>query len=184
MLTFLFVRSQSDSRTKEGVGAQSGLPYCALEDHLVVPTGDEVSISVQRKGSNAYLIKLRNESDKQIFMSFTPSDDDRVTFISYIRERRNPSGVFTALHDGNDYAPKLQALDSGREVSFEYFETDRGEFRLIIAYLTDGQIVSVLNNPNCLFKLSENNLRRIESAKGRIVTPVMSIRKQIPVLPN
>lgn len=150
---------------------------CELPDPLERPEGDELRISAERLNTNRLRVRIRNVSNRKVYLPYSPAEQETV-FVSYLTEKRNNQGDFELQPSEADFAPGLHSLEQGSEIQFDFFEVEKGEYRLILRYLVDGRLVDLLNRPDCLTKIVKGQ-RRTESASGRAISPVLKITKRI-----
>lgn len=158
--------------------AESEELECEPPDPLERPEGNELRISAERLNSNRLRVRVRNVSSRQVYLPYSPAKQETV-FVSYLTEKRNKQGEFELQPWEGDHSPGLNSLDAGSDIQFDFFEVDKGEYRLILRYMVDGRLADLLNRQDCLTKIAKGP-RRTESASFRAITPVLEITKRIP----
>ena len=154
---------------------------CKYTETKERPSGTELQINIERISDNNFLIKVKNQSNHKVFLSYTPKEDNLASFVSFTTERRNQKGEFVTYFDGGDVASLIRDLDSNQEIGFQFFEIEKGDYMLKFRYLIDEELVAVLNDPECRFKFSDSNRRLIAEAYYQIITPILKINKNIPM---
>lgn len=153
---------------------------CKLVRSTSKPDGSELSISARRISSNEFLVKIKNISKLKVFVAYTPKEGINVGFVSFLAEKRNQAGDFVPQRTELDFSPGLHGIDAGQEIEFNFFETQKGDFRLVISYMINERMVAILNDPNCLFKIAQTDRQYIAEAKGQAISPILKITKRIP----
>ncbi len=151
---------------------------CKLPDPLERPKGDELRISAERLDTNRLRVRIRNVSNRKVYLPYSPSERETV-YVSHLTEKRSKQGNFELQPSEADFVPGLHRLDEDSELQFNFFEVEKGEYRLILRYLVDGRLADLLNRPDCLTKLSKQQLP-VELVYGRAISPVLKITARVP----
>lgn len=147
---------------------------------IVKSDDKEIQVDVQRINDNKFLILIKNLSDKKVFFAYTPGTDEKVKDFSYVTDKLEQTGQYNTYFSGSDYAPSLNPINPGNQVSFEFFEIKKGDYRLRLKYLVDEDLVKVVNDSDCILNLSTSDRQKLIDAYTEITTPNVSIVKSIP----
>lgn len=143
------------------------------------PNGKELQINAERISDNKFLIKVKNISNRKVFSAFELGINILDSSLPYITEKRNQNGEFITDFAGHDYAPLLRPIEPNQEIGFQFFEIEKGDYRLKFRYLVDENLARLLNSRDCLFKFSYSDTERIAEADLQVITPILTINKNI-----
>ncbi len=124
--------------------------------------GTELEFTFSKIRRGDYLVIGTNVSKKTLYLPYAPARGKDRGHLMYVNvEKQNGSGTFEPEKSEYDSADRSEPLLPGEVVEYHFYEKRRGTFRLEVGYLVDPTIVNLLNDPECLFKISKENSQTI-----------------------
>jgi hypothetical protein len=174
---YLFACSNSLDAPTGSVKMATRPSKCEFPQNPLKASGAEVTVQKQPKARNSVLIILKNTSEVPVYMAYSPPrDSGALGSVSFTREKRSKSGVYSAEPSELDHAPRLEPIKPNEEIRYEFLESSSGDYRLTFRYLIDSSVVAVLNDPDCFFKLSDAELSTSVDIAGKVTIEGVLIR--------
>ena len=137
------------------------------------PDGKELEINIEMINDNEFLIKIKNLSNYKVFLPYSLGENNLSSAVSFVTKKRDQSGKFTTCFAGGDVAPKLRPIEPTQEIGFQFFEIEKGDYRLRFNYLVDENLTRLLTNPDCLFKFPDLETKLNAEANAQITSPLL-----------
>jgi len=109
------------------------------------PFGDEVVVSVARKGPKKALLTVTNQSSNKVFPPYLPGQTDGYAFFAIVglEKLNKETGQFEEW-EGTDFGPGLHPLDAGRSYKWGIRVLEHTRYRVNLRYVTDEDLVDLM----------------------------------------
>ena len=131
-----------------------------------IPMESGVTLRVREHTEGTLTVELKNETDRPVYVSYVrPKEGNEASFLVYGLERKTKKGDFKPCGFRFHFVPKLNPLGPRTTILFRVLNlpTENGEYRLLVNYDDDEDVVRLINEkaPNW----SDSEVKRIEQAR-------------------
>jgi hypothetical protein len=151
----------------------------AGRSELKFPSRTDVRISTISQSDASLLFKVENLTDRSIFISYQPSEENgRAVFLNNYVERREPGDTeFRAIEPIAHFVPLLNTIQPGESILFAPIRMpdEAGEYRVHVLYIEDESLCRLINE-KLPFDWSPEEKIRVSAAWKTVYSETFTIK--------